>query len=654
MTTRASESICLRRIATRDSPSRAAGDSSRTGASHQAVPSGSGARRGERNGEDRESGRGRWRGKGQTHGVLHGGPPSLHGGEAVADAGALAVRGLLFCLGRAESMLHLSFGCFVEERAALLDIQSSLIRAHSLVALDSWGRMLEYLDLSYNHPCLLSLEGLVGLSKLRYLDLSDTTRGGGFPEFIERVASLEVLALNYNKMNEIPPAAVVKNLRNLRQLNMSWNSFDGNLPESLFSLPCLKIPDLSGNNFGGKIPISSSLGPIALEVLDLSINFINGTISVTVLKNIRNLNLRGNQFSGSLPVSLFTLPHLKFLDLSFNNLEGRFPINLTSEPVPLEVLKLDSNYMSGALPSERDLSSNLFRGPISITPSSNLSLSLKSLRFYQNNLTGRIYFIWLGNLRKLEEIDLSGNANLAVDVNIPGWTPPFQLKHLVLSGCDFEKNIIEEPHFLRTQSHLESIDIHMNHATGQLPANIGSLFPRLSILDVSSNNIVGHIPTSLCEIRHMSILHLSNNKLSGEVPACVFTNYSLLLTLKLSNNKLGGQLFGGVNSMYNNIKELYLDNNKFGGTIPQNLSGESLMFMDLHDNKLSGKLGIVSRITQGNMCAAPDPVAHEDVGETLSDPALYAVTTASFVLGFWAIVGFSFCHPYGRSVMLKL
>lgn len=51
------------------------------------------------------------------------------------------------------------------------------------------------------------LAGLVGLSKLRYLNLSDTTRGGGFPEFIERVASLEVLALNYNKMNGIPPAA---------------------------------------------------------------------------------------------------------------------------------------------------------------------------------------------------------------------------------------------------------------------------------------------------------------------------------------------------------------------------------------------------------------------------------------------------------------
>lgn len=60
-----------------------------------------------------------------------------------------------------------------------------------------------------------------------------------------------------------------------------------------------------------------------------------------------------NQFSGSLPVSLFALPHLKFLDLSHNNFEGRFPINMYSEQMPLEVLNLMGNSMSGALPTER-------------------------------------------------------------------------------------------------------------------------------------------------------------------------------------------------------------------------------------------------------------------------------------------------------------
>jgi hypothetical protein len=80
--------------------------------------------------------------------------------------------------------------------------------------------------------------------------------------------------------------AAVKNLRNLRQLNMSWNRFDGNLPESLFSLPHLKILDLARNNFGGHIPVSSSSGPISLEVLDLSINFFNGTLPVRGKNNL--------------------------------------------------------------------------------------------------------------------------------------------------------------------------------------------------------------------------------------------------------------------------------------------------------------------------------------------------------------------------------
>uniref|UniRef100_A0ACD5UUF4 Uncharacterized protein n=1 Tax=Avena sativa TaxID=4498 RepID=A0ACD5UUF4_AVESA len=294
-----------------------------------------------------------------------------------------------------HSMLRLSSCCFVAERAALMDIQSSL------GAPDSWGKdgddccswehvkcnystqrvshlffsdvcwttskvscflnstafsalpELEYLDLSYCYQYLLSLEGLVGLSKLRYLDLSGAGLGGGFPQFIGEIVSLEVLALNDNNITGGLPGAAVRNLRNLRQLNMSYSSFEGNLPGSLFSLPHLKILDLSANSLGGRIPISSESGPISLEVLDLSSNHLNGSLLVAAFKNIRILKLGGNQFSGSLPVSLFALPHLKFLDLSCNNFVGHFPVSLSSEQVPLEVLNLHDNNMSGALPSER-------------------------------------------------------------------------------------------------------------------------------------------------------------------------------------------------------------------------------------------------------------------------------------------------------------
>lgn len=162
---------------------------------------------------------------------------------------------------------------------------------------------LQYLDLSNNSPCSLSLEGLLGLAKLRYLDISGNMWGVGFPEFVGEIVSLEVLALNYNNMTGGLPGSAVKNLRNLRQLNMSWNRFDGNLPESLFSLPHLKILDLSRNNFGGHIPISSSSGPISLEVLDLSINFFSGALPVTGKKRILHSEK-------GLDVSYFSFCHL--------------------------------------------------------------------------------------------------------------------------------------------------------------------------------------------------------------------------------------------------------------------------------------------------------------------------------------------------------
>ncbi|XBJ05349.1 hypothetical protein VPH35_024151 [Triticum aestivum] len=558
-----------------------------------------------------------------------------------------------------HSMLTLSSGCFVEERAALLDIRSSLIRAHSPIALDSWGKdgddccswervkcnnttqrvshldlssvyftmdvddrwylnftvfsafhELQYLDLSYNYQCSLSSEGFVGLAKLRYLNLSDTMWEVGFPEFIGEIVSLEVLTLSGNRMTGGLPDAAVKYLRNLRILNMSWSNFNGSLPESLFSLPHLKILDLSINNFGGHIPISSSSGdnllssgPILLEVLDLSYNNLSGNLPVTAfesLQNLRELYLSSNQFIGNIPTFLFSLPHIEQLNLSTNYFEGPFPIN----------------------------------------PSSDLSLSLKSLRFSQNNLSGRLAFVWLGNLTKLEEIDLSGNAKLVIDVNIPGWTPPFQLKQLLLCGCDLDKNIISRPEFLGTQRHLKvldlsnnnlsgsmpnwlftkeatlqdlnlrnnsltgsldpiwhtqsslsRIDIHMNHVTGELPANLSSMFPVLYDLDFSINDLFGHIPTSMCEISSIGYLDLSNNKLSGEVPACVFTNYPELSVLKVSNNKLGGPIFGGMNNL-SNIYELRLDGNKFKGTLPHDLAGKLVRVIDLHDNQLSGELNV--------------------------------------------------------------
>jgi Leucine-rich repeat (LRR) protein len=236
----------------------------------------------------------------------------------------------------------------------------------------------------------------------------------------------------------------------------------------------------------------------------------------------------------------------------------------------------------------------------------------------------------------LEKVDLSRNAELAIDVKFCRRVPPFQLRELALSGCKLDSSIISGPNFLGTQSHLhtldlsnnnltgsipswintktlaylnlannslvgtldliwkyqsnvEMIDISMNSFIGQLPTNISSVFPNLRVLNASHNNIFGHLPSSLCNISNLTFVDLSNNKLTGEVPTCLFTTY--LEVLKLSNNNLGGPILGDASNLPIKVEILYLDSNNFEGALPNNLSG-NLLILDLHDNKLSGKLDV--------------------------------------------------------------
>ncbi|KAF8650572.1 hypothetical protein HU200_063949 [Digitaria exilis] len=508
---------------------------------------------------------------------------------------------------------HTSYGCSVEERAALMELRSSLERANT-TAPRSWGRggdccswervncsgsgsarrvshlyLSKLYDIStfpstYTGRLFWSFNTTVfsAFSELQSLDLSSNSPSTLGSDGIQSTS----LFYTYFGISSLE---FFENLRNLRELNLSDNQFNGSLPKNLLVLPHLKILDLSQNSLVGVE--NFRLIPQKCHMI-----FILST-AFRYLRNIRELYLTSNQFSGELSAFLFSLPHIERLDLS----------------------------------------TNLFEGPIPIHVSSNLSLSLKSLRFSQNSLSGKLSFFWLRNLTKLEEIDLSGNTNLAVNVNIPGWVPPFQLKHLALSGCDLDRDIIEEPHFLRTQIHLEELDlsnnnlsgsmpnwlftkeatlvnlnlgnnsltgtlapighpqtalqagiISNNRITGQLPLDFGSVFPCLSTLYLYHNSFYGQIPKSICHINRMRLLDLSNNNFSGVLPPCVFTDFPDLWIFSISNNQLEGLVFGGMNNLSVGFA-LHLGNNKFEGALPRLLSGR-LVIMSLYDNKLSGEL----------------------------------------------------------------
>ncbi|QHN96508.1 Leucine-rich repeat receptor protein kinase [Arachis hypogaea] len=55
---------------------------------------------------------------------------------------------------------------------------------------------------------------------------------------------------------------------------------------------------------------------------------------------------------------------------------------------------------------------------------------------------------------------------------------------------------------------LEFLDISDNKIQGELPRNIGVVFPNLILLDVSNNKFGGHIPQSIGEMENLTTLYL--------------------------------------------------------------------------------------------------------------------------------------------------
>ena len=88
--------------------------------------------------------------------------------------------------------------------------------------------------------------------------------------------------------------------------------------------------------------------------------------------------------------------------------------------------------------------------------------------------------------------------------------------------------------------HLSVIDISWNDLHGNIPSEIGIIFPKLEDLHMSENEFIGDIPPSLYEIESLRSLSLSNNQLSGgfgKLPE----SHAHLGFLALSNNKLEGE-----------------------------------------------------------------------------------------------------------------
>nr|XP_043626357.1 probable LRR receptor-like serine/threonine-protein kinase At1g14390 isoform X2 [Erigeron canadensis] len=186
---------------------------------------------------------------------------------------------------------------------------------------------------------------LTKLSTLKKLTLVSLGLWGPLPPKVDRFWSLEVMNFSSNFISgEIP--ASVSTIKNLTIFDMSNNLLNGSVLD-LKGLQNIEILDLGSNHLGPKYPsLSYNLVSITLrnnsfrnqiptdfvkfvhlERLDLSLNKLVGPVPLVLfsLSSIKYINLANNQFSGAMLTNLTCSTKLGFVDVSNNLLIGKLP-----------------------------------------------------------------------------------------------------------------------------------------------------------------------------------------------------------------------------------------------------------------------------------------------------------------------------------------
>ncbi|KAK4407620.1 Receptor-like protein 35 [Sesamum angolense] len=519
---------------------------------------------------------------------------------------------------------------------------------HNLSTLSGLG-YLEKLNLAYNDFGGVQIpEGILNLKHLTHLNLSYAPFGGQVPievSLMRRLVSLDLSSLvSYLKIENPNLKMLLQNLTGLRELYLDGVNISAQGSEWCqaisSSLPELRILSLKLCSLSG--PLHYSLSKLHfLSVVQLDANDILSPVPnfFANFSYLTTLSLSGcglnNSLSGSIPQSLFSLPSLKSLKLSDNQLSGRLYEFPTLQFSNIVVLDLRDNRLEGQIPEsfftlERleylDLSYNFFNGTVQLEKFQRLQ-NLGVLVLSNNNLsvdtsitnTSLSTFPQLSGLalascklhkfpdlinqHELKILDLSNNR---ITGEVPNWI--WEIGNGKLFYLNLSLNLLvglQKPYHI--PSSLILLDVHSNQLHGELPPlpphaeymdyshnnfeksiplNIGNPTTKLVYLSLANNSLSGAIPTSFCNATQLQVLDLSANKLSGTIPPCLVQNLKQLGVLKFGGNNISGNI---PNTFCVNcsLEILDISHNYLEGSLPVSLANcKSLQVLNVRNNNI--------------------------------------------------------------------
>uniref|UniRef100_A0A2C9V2M9 Disease resistance R13L4/SHOC-2-like LRR domain-containing protein n=1 Tax=Manihot esculenta TaxID=3983 RepID=A0A2C9V2M9_MANES len=367
----------------------------------------------------------------------------------------------------------------------------------------------------------------------------------------------------------------------------------------------------TGNVIGLHLSNSLLYGPIYsnnplfslrhLRKLDLSFNDFNHSRIVPQFgqfSKLTHLNLSYSGFVGQIPSEITYLSGLLSLDLSSNDglisettIFTKLVQNLT------QLRELDLSYVNMSV----------------VAPSSlmNLSSSLTSLQLNSCEMQGKIPDI--SRLSKLVSLDLFWNGGLTIEPMVFDKLVRNLTKIRDLDFGDVNMSMVEPSSLTNISSHLSSLALGKCELKGKFPDNIIQR-TNLQLLDLFGNeDLNGSLPRHNWNNSLRSLIlsftqfpiYLDYDFISNlksleilELRSCNFrvSNLKLLgkltrlIMLDISSNNFSGQIPSSLGSL-KRLSYLYLSNNNFSGEIPSSFKNlKQLQILWLENNLLNATI----------------------------------------------------------------
>ncbi|XAR50697.1 Non-specific serine/threonine protein kinase [Bertholletia excelsa] len=351
-----------------------------------------------------------------------------------------------------------------------------------------------------------------------------------------------------------PISPLLGNLSFLRVLDLSNNSFHGNIVHELGKLRRLEALFLHSNQ---------------LRRPSCNLNFTGGIpAKITTIPSLRRLFLGANNLTGRIPTSISNMSSPEWFGLEMNNISGEIPYGMGNLP-NLQGINFNRNHLTGSIPSSifyiSSLEQLLKNNALSSTLPPGVVLRLpniKALLIMKNRLTGELQDICLG-VNKFTNLyeQILGKNNLSIE------TGSSELSFLTsLTNC----------------TSLQSLIIKDNPWGGVLPNSIGNLSTALERFmaagkDLSRNQISGNITSTIGAFQSLTYLSLSKNSFWGFITESIGDLITLDF-LDLSHNNLSGEIASG-GPFRNFTAESFMENGALCGQLPK---FQMYTYRDLH------------------------------------------------------------------------